>query len=69
MPQWPPWCSPGRRVWFHQTQTYIGAADELGLVLEQRRRGLCPVRRRLTLTEARLALECGELRPCELQAH
>ena len=61
---WPPWCRPGRRVWFYQSQTYIGAvANEPGLVLEQRRRGLHPVRRRLTTQEALRAIELRNYGP------
>jgi hypothetical protein len=60
---WPPWCVPNTPVWHHQVRTTIGAVDLDGIILEQRRRGAPPMRRRLTPKEAGWEIETGALRP------
>jgi hypothetical protein len=55
---------PERRVWLDQTQSIVGGFDaRRNLVLEQRRRGLPPMRRYLDPAELAVALNSGRLRP------
>jgi hypothetical protein len=52
-----------QRVWLDQWQFIVSRVDACGLVLEQRRRGLSPLRRLLNPAELAAVLESGRLRP------
>lgn len=58
------WLMPERRVWLDQSQSIVGGFDARGnLVLEQRRRGLPPMRRYFDPAELPVLLNSGRLRP------
>jgi hypothetical protein len=59
----PPWLKRDARVWLHESESIVSHISERGLVLEQRRRDLSPVRRLLNPQELAAVLESGALRP------
>jgi hypothetical protein len=54
-------------VWLNESEAIVGEIGEGGVVLEQRRRGLSPVRRLLNPGELAAVLESGALRPYHIQ--
>jgi len=58
------WLVPEQRVWLDQSRSIVGGFDARGnLVLEQRRRGLPPMRRFFDPAELAVLLDSGRLRP------